>query len=571
MKKIYEDFLESIKAQLSTNFATYERFMLEETYLNGNKFSFLGHDYQQYCTKLVEDNPGFYFYIMKCSQIGLSEWANRMVLSRMGIRAGTSAVISFPTKTFAQEVMKTRLTSVIDESPRLRSLLSTSVDSASVKAFVNNSIIYALGGNMTQSGRSLTLLNRPVDTLLVDEYDKQDLKIISGYRSRMKHTPAVERLLLNISTPTVAGIGISAEIDECRTVHTPWILHKTCGHEFIGDFFADVFVPGFNQPIRQLSKTAASKLDLSLTYLKCPGCGKPILDSDRGVVWHVTTNDEGVAKKIGVVLDPFVASSFISMTDLVESFLEYTSTVEFLNQELGKTADKADSTIDVSKVVVCKSTTPGQYIFGLDLGKNCHYMRGVLHNDSTVHVEHKEIIKLSDLELFIEEQHKQFSFTCGVMDSMPYTDLVYRMVKKYPRLFSAIYSSPNPPRPELYRLTQSDKYDEFVRQVNINKPLAMDSFAGCLSDFYTFDNCPLHEIMLKHFGDMRRVRDYRFEEMIYTWVKSRKGDDHFWHTAIYTYIAGKLAYANVAEAGAVDVVLHVINPTKRREQNAKAY
>jgi hypothetical protein len=424
--------------------------------------------------------------------------------------------------------------------------------------------MYALGGSKASS---TTLLNRAIHVQLIDEIDRQDADIVAGYESRMTHAKEEDILIINLSTPTADGIGISAEIQESYEVHTAWI-GCPCGHEFIGDYFEHVRLPGFDEPLQLLTDEKAAGVDLSQAYLECPECKCELNKDNKKTVWKVTYNEKGIKDKIGVVLDPFVAMGFISMPRLVKRQLKYKSNVvEFMNQALAKVADKRDSSIDIKAIKFVNEAEPaGQHIFGLDLGKMCHYMHGILRPDTTVHVVEAHMIKLSKLEEFLEKQNHKYVFSAGVADSQPYTDLIYKLIKKYPRMFSSIYVSPNPPMPELYKLKMVDKHEEVVRQVTINKGLAMDSFAGSLVDFFTFQTSPLDSIITKHFLDMRRVRDYRFETATYKWVKSSKGDDHFFHTAIYLSLAAKLALANINSVYAVPFIVSKLNTNKNLDQ-----
>jgi hypothetical protein len=564
--KQFGDFITTMKAQLAITNISFRKFLTTETYLGGTLFSFKDHEFQDYVTEIVENNIGGVISVAKCSQIGLSEIFNRIILARMAVRPRTSALISFPSKSFSQEVLKTRFASVIRESPAFRSLINYNNDSASVKEFYNGSIMYALGGS-TQS--VTTLLNRPIDTILVDERDRQDPDIISGYESRMTHTPEPERLVINISTPTVPDIGIDAEIKESEYIHTPWI-GCPCGHEFIGDFYEHIRLPGLpeGQSLQTLTKTIAAGLNIDEAYLECPECKISVTKENKSTVWKIVHNPVGVKKKVGITIDPFAAMGFITIPGLVRSSLNYTSHVEFLNQGLGRTADKSDSSIDLSALTFTRTPTlstinsVGLHIFGLDLGKTCYFLHGLMRPDTTVHVLDPQIVLLSDLKEFLAEQYKRYTFAAGVMDSQPYSDLVYALVKKYPRLFSAIYVSPVPAIPEMYRLKMIDKYNQQIRQVTINKSVVMDSFAGSLLDFYSFESGPLDAAISKHFTDMRRVRDYRFNEMVYKWVKSSKGEDHFWHTAVYMFMASKLALAGLNTSAAIPAVVRKINPDK---------
>jgi hypothetical protein len=551
MNKIAAQFLESLRATL-LNTHSLSKFIEEETFINGGPFSFKGHEYQEYVTKLIENNPGYTFSITKPSQIGLSEWAYRLTLGKMAIERGTAVLLSMPSKLFSQEVLKTRVTTIIDESPRLQALINKSVDSASVKQFINNSILYALSGSKSSNSN---LLNRPISCCLIDEVDRQHPDIMTGFRSRMTHTPPHKRLIIKISTPTASGIGIDAEVKESREIHTAMVECEHCGHAFEPDFYEDVVIPGHNEDLRLLNKSVLARVDYSGAYLQCKECKKPIIK--RATRWDVEINPLGKPKTIGVKLNPFIAPEIISIVDLIESAVEYTSSVEFLNQGLGKVADMKDSSIQIQDIhFESVPPSPSLYIFGLDLGKYCHFMSGRLNNDSTIHVEEAHVVKLGELEEFMEQKLRERFYVAGVADSQPYSDLIYRLVNKHPQLYSAIYISPTTPIPELFKLSIHDKYEQVVRQIAINKSPMMDLLNTTLGTHFTFEPSPMQGIIIKHLLDMRRVRDYRFEEMIYQWIKSKNGDDHFFHTLVYLYTASKLATAGLIQTSQIPVMVH---------------
>lgn len=563
MKKIYNRFLTAVKTQLYSDTSSYKEFITKHTYLKGKPFSFKNHEFQEYIIDLIQDNPGKIFAISKPSQIGLSEILNRLILSIAAVKPGTAILVSFPSITFSQEVFKTRLSPIINSSPELRVLINKDIDSSSCKAFYNESIMYALGGSV-QSNTSL--LNRPISIVFVDEVDRQDAKIISSYATRMVHTSnPLDRLTLYVSTPTAEGIGINHLISKSGIIHRPY-TKCPCGHEFIPDFYEDVVIPGFDEPMTLLTSEKAAALNLDLAYLQCPECKGEINKENRGTVWKIEYNEKASSDNIGVELNPFAAMGFRTMPALVKDYVNMEDDSEFQQQMLGKTADTNATTVNLANIIFTKSAVSGVNIAGLDLGKECHWMHGVQKSDTTVHVVNSQIVKLSELEDFLKEQNKAYTFSAIVADSEPYADLIYKLVRVYPRFFSAIYISPKPPKPELYTIKLVDKLNEMVRQIAINKTLAMDAFAGGLKDFFTFESGPYDAAITKHFTDMRRVRDYRFDENIFKWVKSSKGRDHFWHTAIYLYLASKLAYSGLSSAFAVPIVANVINVERKRAE-----
>lgn len=546
MQDLAETFLSGLHARLDPKAATISHYITEKTYLNGKKFSFKGHEYQDFLTSLIEDNPGFTHVWKKPSQIGLSELANRIILARMALRHGEGVLISFPSKTFSQEVIKTRIADVISESPDLKALQDPNVDSASAKKFLNNSILYGLSGNKGKGGSSL--LNRPISTVLVDEVDRQDIDVYSGFRSRQTHTMPIDRLNMLVSTPTAPGVGIDAEFDDCHIQYHA-MVRCDCGHEFDPDYYKDIHIPGYDDSLKLLTKAKAARFDLTEAYLECPGCNDHLDVTNTTVFYRKTINEYGTKKRIGVALTPFVAMAFITVPDLVESSVTYTSYVEFLNQGLGKTANLRDSSILVKNIKFVPSSSEGMRVIGLDLGKTCAFLSGVLKPNTTIHVDRAEYIRLAELEEFLIIFMHENPTVSAVMDSMPYTDLVYKLVRKHPRLFSAIYTDPVPQPPELYKLKMTDKHGELVRQINLTKNKVMQMLANSMEDFITFEPTQYNNLIVEHITAMRRVRDYRYQEMVFRFIKPRDGQDHFFHALTYLYAASKLVLADLGFSG----------------------
>jgi hypothetical protein len=536
-----KQFLESLKAQLH-NTASITNFIETETYLNGRIFSWDGHEYQKYISELVEKTPGIELIVMKCSQIGLSEIITRIELARMAIRPGTSVLLSFPSRTLSSEIFKTRWNPILAESPRLRTLVDPNTDSASVKMFINNSAAYALSGNAASKS---SLISRPISDVVVDEVDRQEADIVNSYGSRTTHTPHDERVTIKLSTPTAEGVGVDAEIAECREVHEPYIVCEHCGEEFQPDFFTNVKIPGYYGTMLELTKRKAAELDLNSSYLECPRCKGDV--KKRNYIWKIQHIPTGTANKIGVKLTPFIAPAFIRMADLVISYLTFTDRVEFLNQKLGLPASLKDSALSLDDIsFVHTEDLRGRYVLGLDMGKLCHLFVGVRRRDMSLHIIEAEVVKLAEIEDKLCELTRRYAFTAMVMDSQPYSDLVYKLVRLYPRLYSAIYVDPVKPIPELYLLKMKDKHNEIVRQITINKNPAFDLMASDLRGLISFAPMAARPMIQQHLLDMRRVRDYSSSVAgSYKWVKSRAGEDHFFHALLYTYMAGKLAEADL--------------------------
>lgn len=548
MKKTYKAFISSIKAQLSADALSLNKFITEETYIKGKPFSFKGHEYQEYFVKLLEDNPGCTFSVMKPSQIGMSEVMYRVILARMAMVPGCGVALSMPSLIFSQEVFKTRLSMIIRSSPILSGLIDSNNDSASVKAFHNESLVYGLSG----AEGSKSLINRPISWVVVDECDRQSRKQYTGYRSRQGHSDEDDCTDIYISTPTVQGFGVDREVSECGIIHEPWVVCG-CGHEFLPDFYENVVIPGYSQPLRLLNRSAIAQLDVDGAYLECPSCKKDVDKGNRQTKWVVTVNEKYPSNYIGVKLNPWVAHSFLTIPKLIRSSVTFESNTEWLNQGLGLTARLSDSSINREVFTFNNKPEPiGIDIFGLDMGKVCTYMRGKQLPDTTTRICDAKLVKVGDLDKFLEEENKKHMFAAGVMDAGPLVEMVYKLVQKYERLYSCSYLRPRKPMPELYKIKQTDKHDELVRLVELNHTLAFDTFFTMLKDLVEFQSGDLDESIVKHFLTLRRVRDYARDsgDLMYKWVKT-SAEDHFAHAYIYLMVARKLALAGIASGYSV--------------------
>ena len=547
MRSDAKTFMDSLRARLDPAAATIGNYITENTYLDGKRFSFDGHEFQKFIVDVIENNPGCTIVVKKPSQIGLSELFNRVILAIMALRAGTGVLISFPSKIFSQEVIKTRIEAVIGSSPALEELRDRNVDSASVKRFLNDSILYGLSGS---SGSKSSLLNRPIKIVFVDEVDRQDVDVYSGFRSRQTHAAPSERLNLLVSTPTVEGVGIDAEYNDARVQYSDWLRCCECGHEFQPDYYKHIVIPDFQEPIELLTKIKAASCDLDSAYLECPGCKCSLTPENSEVYYKEKINVAGVKKKIGIALSPFVAMSFISAKDLVESSLDYTSTVEFLNQGLGRAVKASKSSITKEHITISRvANAAGVRVFGLDMGKECAFLSGLVNFDDSIYIDVIELVKLHELEDFLEDFYSKHVVLASVMDSMPYADMVYTLVGKYPRLFSAIYRNPVPQPPHLYTLKMEDKHNQLVRQINLTEGKVMDMAAKAIAGDVVFAPSSLDDTLITHLMSMRRVRDYRYSEQVYRWVKPKNGVDHFFHAFVYLFSATKLTRADLDLGG----------------------
>ncbi len=529
---IEKHYIQRIRAGISPDSTSLVRFIREETFINLKPYSFLGHEFQQYFTELVEKDPNVDITAEKCSQIGLSEVCFRIVLGLMALIPGYSVIYAMPSKTFAMEVLKTRMSLIIESSPQLKSLISREVDSASVKMFKNESILFALGASANSTS---SLINRPVNLAVTDELDKCNYETHTGLRSRQTHS--VHKPRIAISTPTAPGVGINAEADG-RQLHYQIVICSHCKHEFVPDYYAQIKLPGYEDPISTLTPEKVRLLNLNTddAYHHCPKCHKTPNLLPKFRRWVV---EEPHLRKIHVRLTPFDAPTFITPSDLMVSQLTYSSRAEFDNQSLGLPSKMSDATIDRTSIEFTRAEVPsGIPIGGIDMGKISHYMQGVM-TDGIVYVHGYQQIGVNDVRKELQMKIAMEKLVSIVGDSLPFLDITHQLTVKHSQYWGAVYNVPRQPQPELFKL--KIKKEEQVRQVSIQKNLFMDHVAGMIAEKQiVFKAGEFDESLIQHFTDMRRVRDHQFSEMRYKWIKSAKGVDHWWHALCYLICASKV-------------------------------
>jgi hypothetical protein len=63
------------------------------------------------------------------------------------------------------------------------------------------------------------------------------------------------------------------------------------------------------------------------------------------------------------------------------------------------------------------------------------------------------------------------------------------------------------------------------------------------------------ETWIAHLMDMKRVEVFRRDELVFAWVKSKKGEDHLHNTLLYAVVASKMLGVSVGLFDNLPVVL----------------
>lgn len=513
-------------------------FVLKQTRLNGMPFSLQGHEFQGKVLELAA-SPDIDLVCQKPSQVGISEVVYRVLLSYMCRIQGFSAALVFPTVKMSNEVMATRISQIIAESPALRVLRSKDVDSSGVKMFLNGSILYSLGASANATN---TVINRPIRMVVTDELARCDLGVVTALRSRQRHQ--IHKSSIYFSTPLFEGFDIDAEMEKCGVIWEQLFRCEHCSHPFFPDFYENVVLPGFNDAIKALQARDLEQKNLNLedAYLCCPKCGKATR-YDADLTEWVNVAEASSRPKVGIRLGAFALPKFVKPHNMLQDFLAYDDRNEFTQQVLGRPASKAETIMDSSRIQFVQQEAGTINVWGLDVGKVSHLTIGtVTPNNLFIHTRRK--IFLKDLERELAQLTKIWMCVAGVIDFMPYTDISARCVNTFPNCWAALYNDPNRISPELFTLKiKEDEAIGNIRQVSINKTVYMDSYVNSLMDGTTVFSLDMDKSeIIAHHEAMRRIRNPKFSELRHMWVKPEgsKTDDHWFHSSIYCSIAGRL-------------------------------
>lgn len=504
----------------------------ENTYLRGDKFSFVDHEYQ---LQILND-PSKELVIRKCSQIGISELSARRTLAHALVMPGFTTIYTLPTASFASTFVKTRIDPIIDGSKTLSEAVHSTTNSSGVKRF-GESFIYFKGTHGVSAAISI-----PADSLVFDEYDFSNLEVVTNYQSRLSHSKHKLRLML--STPTVEGYGISDAFATSRKHYNLCKCHH-CNHVFIPSYYDHVRVDGVND-LHNITKDNIVRYDLNTARLECPSCGKePSLQIEHRE-WVVENNSANFEAS-GYQISPFDAPNSISLKDLITASTRYKRSADFINFSLGLPAEDAETGLNLDDLNKCfvPWEMPNAYtaVMGIDMGLQCHLMIGYIDYLGVLHTVHTEVVPVQELEVRKRELQIKYRVRLTVIDSQPYVETVYRFQQTDENLYGAIYTANKDL--DIFKVKTKDEVLEKgqmdLRQVNISRNRALDALMDSIrGGNWLCKEDENKQMIIAHLQDMKRIQTFGSDqEMSYVWQKTR-GVDHMHHALLYLFIAARM-------------------------------
>lgn len=532
-------YLARLKAGINASYSLRDipRWITEKTFLNGRRYSFRGHEFQQ---KVLEDESQE-TNVQKCSQIGMTEAQGRWSLGACRVFPGFSVIYTMPYSNDAELLCRTRIDTIIQDSPDLLAAVNRDMNNSQIKQ-IGSSLIYFRGTQGNTQAISI-----PADCIVSDEIDRSSDHILSQYTSRLTHSPW--KLRRNFSTPTVDGYGIALKMETSRRFRN-LCKCEFCNHGFVPDYYEHVKVPGYDGKLDEIDKRLLSKLRWKEARLHCPACGRTPSLLPEYREW-VQENAEEQFDPAGYYVSPFDAPMLITPAYLIEASTKYARSSEFKNQNLGLTALESEDVLtkaDLERSLVHTNLKDsGLYAMGADMGLVCRIVIGRLDAGTGVLVVvHREKVPLGNFETRSRELASEYRCVMKVFDSLPYVDLIMRMQKRDPNLYAAVFVKSK--KVEVFKAVEQPAKPEEgkldVRQVQINRNKALDELTGHIKKqgMALAADPNVDEEFVDECMDLKRVQKVDDDgDLSFSWEKSAQGNDHFFFALLYLYAAARMS------------------------------
>lgn len=542
---LIRNFVSDVKEQVTESWKLSDvpAWIMKHTYLNDEKFSFKDHEFQ---AVILADDAQI-VNTQKCSQVGMSEATARWAVAVANMIPNFKVITTFPFSGDAEDFAKTRIDPFIESSPKLKAAINPKLNNSAIKQF-NGSLMYFRGTNGKTAAISI-----PSDCIISDEIDRSDPHVLTQYQSRLSHSAWAMRR--NFSTPTIPGHGIAKEMETskryrniCKCSH--------CARPFLPNYFDHVKIPGYDGSLRAITKSNLSKVRYLEAKLHCPHCGA-VPDLGPKYREYVCENNASNYDAHGYYVSPFDAPFALGRDIGMVPFLIRASTTyhrysEFVNQNLGM--EEEDSSEALTLAAINKAyLLPGVDLYstnihamGIDMGLICYIVVSRLDMEGNWLIVHRERCMIGKLQERKIELQRKYRVAITVMDSQPFTDTVIQFQKVDQNCFGAVYSNSKKLETFTVKMFEGDEEEGKlpIHTVQINREKCFDVMLG----YFQRDAVVIapvgeeeDELFTKQLLDMRRVQVFdQHQELTWTWVKSKDGNDHYHHAANYSLIAAQL-------------------------------
>lgn len=509
-------------------------------------WSFLDHEYQ---IGIIDETSND-CVVMKSAQVGLSELNIRASLAFCAMHDFRKMAYVLPTAKFSSEFSSTRFDPAIESSPYIKSVISKDVDNTGVKK-IGSSFLIMRGTSGTTSAISVDL-----DAIIVDEHSFCDQIVLGSFASRLQHSDL--KITKDFSTPTVPDFGISALFDISSQARYR-VRHSKCGRLVAPEFYSDVVIPGFDEPMSEYTKEDRFHPGVDNAYILCPHCKRPMDWSDftnpKGREWVHKFPDR---PKQGYHVVPWDVPKYNPLSDVLFSIHKYKLHSDWVNFRLGLDYASAENSFmkgvienNTSGAGSTLSTVVGagynRVFIGADLGKTSWIVIGVATH-AGLKIVCAESVKVADLPeaslgMYLVKLFRQLLGQKIIVDAAPnYETSMYLANNLYDKqAYGAYFGGAKANILDIYDFKDNENIVTMDRDASFDA-LAKAVNAGVVSFCnQTEIDSAGESVMVKHLLAMKKVKTMTSKGAVAKWTST--GPDHFAFGLNYCYTA----YASVVE------------------------
>lgn len=551
----------------------------KHTTLAGRPFSFKDHEFQ----RDICDDTSHTMVVIKPSQCGLSELTARMTLGFLATNQAVTAIYGLQTVFFSSRFFKSRIDPIIRESKTLSSMILPASDSASFKQFTNGSQLHGAGFSA-----GIAVISVPSSAVIADETDFCDPQSIATAESRLSHSPFVDPetgvrgIRRFFSTPTVPDYGVSG-LFEKSSKRRRLVKCKHCSEWFWPSLLDHCVIDSWDQPMNELTAVDAQRLDdkghLASARLLCPHCHGVITRQNLSPDYREWVAEHPEIRRMsGWQVSPFDLPAYHTPESLIRKLIETGdhAVQHWYNFALG--LPYANALNSVTEGAVEKNTTVKPFppegtdsisgcVMGLDVGKISWATIGKVV-DGKLHIVWAEQIRLrsedgSDLEERVLELLRRYRVVVGIMDALPYTDTILRIIARYPVIKAAEYSIRDKTLPMMLH-----KDDDDIIKLNRSKTLSF-LVKRVNSGQIQFPQMTETRTMASHLRALRQVeRTKESGEVVQEWIST--GPDHYGHSLNYCNMAAQALMDSMTTGFAMGPSIKQANVGSKYRETSKA-
>ncbi len=544
-------YIRDFRTQLGMRFSldsekmSYSDWILQNTTLRKKRFSFKDFEFQ----RDIVDDMHTNMYVIKCSQIGLTEVQQRKFAAFLARNTGVNGIFTLPDDNMFKRVSQTRFKPMLENDKVFN--LDSGLDSKPIRSIPLYQIGLSFGYFVGNKESDATSIN--ADLLFHDELDLSDQEMIALFQSRLQGSDW--RITQNFSTPTYEGFGIDAGY-KISDQHEYMCKCEKCNHWNIPEFTPKfVTLPGLRLDVAdfiEIDDELADGIDMGKVAVRCEKCGTPLNFGNPELrQWVARFPGRRVR---GYQVSPF-ATPRLTVPYIIEQMLKHkrANTIRrFYNTVLGKAHNDNNARLSeleiraiMSEVGHLGMSDMAPVFVGVDVGQTCHVVLYADLAEKPVAFSWRQVAS-ENLADEIKKINTQYNLVGGAIDRYPYTPLSNEIRDiTNGRIMPFEYATVHNAAPVQIIKDELDN----ISHIRINRTTAIDGLATAIRKRkIVFTGCGQFEnLIVQHLRDMVRIEK---DDLSAMWQKLT-GEDHFFHAAtlgLYSIrVMGALHYHSEAD------------------------